>query len=132
MIQMACQKVAGQSHTDKSHYLLVCLFVLLANAISIRRRIASEREGLSFCCLAQFSIANRVPDGSRTVRTGSWPVAGRPRFFGVTVIDSLAISVLRKKVQRAEQELSLPPGPNPSHGGNPWLRLILFLAQVAN
>src|SRR5215471_17434525 len=24
----------------------------------------------------------------------------------------------------------LPPGSNPSHGGDPWLRLILFLAQL--
>src|SRR5215471_6099408 len=68
---------------------LLCRFNLPTRAISIRRRIASERDGLSFCCLAQFSMANRVLGGSRTVRTGSWPVAGRPRFFGVTVINSL-------------------------------------------
>ena len=102
---------------------------LVANALSIRRRIASDREGLSFCCLAQFSMANRVLGGSCTVRTGSCPVAGRPRFFGVTVIDFLAISVLRKNVQRADGKLQLPTGPNPSHGGKPWPRLILFLPQ---
>jgi hypothetical protein len=37
---------------------------------SISRRIASEREGLSFCCLAQFSIADLMAGGSRTVSTG--------------------------------------------------------------
>jgi hypothetical protein len=92
MNQEACQKWLGQYHTNKSHYLLGCLFVLLANAMSIRRRIASEREGLSFCCLAQFSIANLVLGASRTVRTGSRPVAGRPGFFGVTFsLDGLAM-----------------------------------------
>ena len=50
---------------------LLCRFDLLGRAISIRRRIASDREGLSFCCLAQVSIADRVLGGSRTVRTGS-------------------------------------------------------------
>jgi hypothetical protein len=50
---------------------LLCRFDLLGRASSIRRRIASDREGLSFCCLAQVSIADRVPGGSRTVRTGS-------------------------------------------------------------
>jgi hypothetical protein len=59
----------------------VAFLGLPASAISIRRRIASERVGLSFWCLAQFSIANLVFGGSRTVRTGSRPVAGRPGFF---------------------------------------------------
>jgi hypothetical protein len=59
------------------------LFDPTVSAISIKRRIASEREGLSFCCLAQFSMANRVLGGSRTVRTGSRPVAGRPGLLGM-------------------------------------------------
>jgi hypothetical protein len=53
---------------------LRCRFNLAVRAISIRRRIASEREGLSFCCLAQFSIADRVLGGRRRVRTGLRPV----------------------------------------------------------
>ena len=67
---MFCNQVPER----KACFLLACLFVLLANAISIRRRIASEREGLSFCCLAQFSIANLVLGANRTVRTGSGQV----------------------------------------------------------
>ncbi len=59
-------------------------FDLAASAISISRRIASDREGLPFCRLAQFSMASRVLGGRRTVRTGSRPVAGRPGLFGVT------------------------------------------------
>jgi hypothetical protein len=72
---------------------LLCRFDLVVRAISIRRRIASDREGLSFWCLAQVSIADLRPIGSRTVRVGSCPVAGRPRprFFCVTGIDSLPI-----------------------------------------
>jgi hypothetical protein len=53
---------------------------LAANPSSSSRRIASDREGLSCCCLAQFSIADLIARGSRTVRTGSRPVAGRPGF----------------------------------------------------
>ena len=60
------------------------LFALVTSAISIKRRMASEREGLSSCCLAQVSMADLTAGGSRTVRTGSRPVAGRPGLFGVT------------------------------------------------
>src|SRR5262249_2026307 len=72
---------------------LLCRFDLVASAISISRRIASERDGLSLCCLAQVSIADLRSIGRRTVRVGSCPVAGRPRprFFCVTGIDSLPI-----------------------------------------
>jgi hypothetical protein len=63
-----------------------CFAVLLWSSEQSRSggRIASEREGLSFCCLAQVSIADLTASGSRTVRTGSRPVAGRPGLFGVT------------------------------------------------
>ncbi len=76
-------------------YLLLPLLAFLdfaASANSIRRRIASEREGLSFCCLAQFSTANLRTGASRKVMTGSRPVAGRPGLFGVTFsVDDLAM-----------------------------------------
>jgi hypothetical protein len=62
-------------------------FALAASANSTRRRIASEREGLSGCCLAQSSICNLSAGDSRTAVTGSWPVGGRPRFFRTTGID---------------------------------------------
>src|SRR5262249_3821360 len=58
----------------------------------MRRRIASEREGLSFCCLAHVSIADLTVSGRRTVRTGSRPVAGRPGFLGITFsVDGLTM-----------------------------------------
>jgi hypothetical protein len=60
---------------------------LVDNAISISRRIASEREGLSFCCLAQLSISALSVGGSRSANTGVSPVGGRPRFFRNTGID---------------------------------------------
>jgi hypothetical protein len=69
---------------DQSFFAAAYFLGFAASASSISRRIASEREGLSFCCLAQFSMANRVLGGSRTVSTGSRPVAGRPGLFGVT------------------------------------------------
>jgi hypothetical protein len=71
----------------------LCHFDLVIRAISISRRIASERVGLSFCCFAQVSIVDLSSTGSRIVRTGSRPVAGRPgRLFGVTFsVDDLAM-----------------------------------------
>ena len=56
-------------------------FALAANANSTKRRIASDREGLSGCCFAQFSIADLSGNESRIADTGSFPVAGRPRFL---------------------------------------------------
>jgi hypothetical protein len=47
------------------------LLVLIASANSRRRRIASEREGLSLCRLAQLSIADLSAGGSRTAETVS-------------------------------------------------------------
>jgi hypothetical protein len=41
--------------------LVSYLLALPASAISIKQRIASEREGLSFCWQAQFSIADQMP-----------------------------------------------------------------------
>jgi hypothetical protein len=55
--------------------------VLPASASLTRRRIASEREGLSGSRLAQSSICNLSVGDSRTAVTGSCPVLGRPRFF---------------------------------------------------
>jgi hypothetical protein len=50
---------------------------------SMRRRRASERDGLSGCWAVQASKAVTVSAGRRNVRCGSRPVAGRP-LFGVT------------------------------------------------
>jgi hypothetical protein len=44
-----------------------------ARANSIRRRIASEREGLSPCCLAEVSMAAQSAGESRIADTGHWP-----------------------------------------------------------
>jgi hypothetical protein len=56
----------------------------VARASSTRRRIASERDGLSGCSLAQASIFALRGEERRIADTGSRPVAGRPRFFGTT------------------------------------------------
>jgi hypothetical protein len=54
--------------------------------------MASEREGLSFSPSAQLSIADLSSVGSRTVNTGSRPVAGRPGLFGITfLVDRFAM-----------------------------------------
>lgn len=84
-----------------------CLLALAASAYSISRRIASEREGLSFCCLAQLSILDLSADGSRTVRIGSCPVGGRPRFLCVTGID-ISHNLYYMKVEPAESG-NFPP-----------------------
>jgi hypothetical protein len=52
---------------------------------SSRRRMASDRE-ISLAA-AHASIALITSCGTRAVRNGSWPVAGRPRFLRVTLID---------------------------------------------
>jgi len=59
----------------------------LARPPSIQRRITSERDSpLLLACASMRAVRSA---GSRTVITGSWPVAGRPRplFFCVTDID---------------------------------------------
>jgi hypothetical protein len=64
--------------------------VLFASSpLSINRRIASERDGLgSGWRLIQAVIAASNSSGQRTVRTGSLPVAGRPRgLFCISAID---------------------------------------------
>jgi hypothetical protein len=63
------------------------------SAISTSRRSASDREGLSGWRLAHASTSVVNAGGARNVRTGSLPVAGRPRFFGNTffLVDSFTI-----------------------------------------
>ena len=53
-------------------------FVLSVSPNSTRRRMASERAGLSPCCKAQPSTLAMNSSERRIVRTGSFPVAGRP------------------------------------------------------
>lgn len=91
--------------------------------------MASEREGISGCSFAQLSIAVLSGNESRMADTGSCPVAGRPRFFRTTGIDFLAIIVLRKSepVRSANFSPALTQATEA-----PWLRLILFVAQVAS
>jgi hypothetical protein len=53
-------------------------FSLIFNAISIIRRIASDRDGWSGCSLAHSSTRAVRVGGIRKAVTGSCPVAGRP------------------------------------------------------
>ena len=104
-------------------------FLLASSADFTSRRIASDREGLSGCRLAQSSICDLSADDSRTAVTGSWPVGGRPRFFRITGID-FGINVYY--VKSGLWEVPASHGPNPSHGGKPWLRLKVLLQQSAS
>src|SRR5262249_43349833 len=73
---------------------------------SIRRRRSSEREGLSGSWAAQASMAAIVAAGRRKVMCGSWPVAGRPRFFCVTfLLDAFIFSCNVKYVTEANAPL---------------------------
>ena len=81
---------------------------LSASASLTRRRIASEREGLSGSRLAQSSICNLSAGDSRTAVTGSCPVLGRPRFFRTTGID-FVINLYYGKASRWEVAASHRP-----------------------
>ena len=63
--------------------------VLTFSPSSTRRRMASERGGLSSCFAAHLSTASRNSSDSLMAVTGSRPVAGRPPLFGFgsTVLD---------------------------------------------
>jgi hypothetical protein len=58
-----------------------------ARPLSIKRRVASENSGLSGWVAPHFTIALRMLAGIRSTTCGSFPVAGRPRFLGITFID---------------------------------------------
>jgi hypothetical protein len=58
---------------------------LAFSPISTRRRIASER--VTALLVAHASMPATMDGGSRAETSGSLPVAGRPLFFGCTVID---------------------------------------------
>ena len=62
------------------------------SAISMSRRSASDRDGRSGWRFAQASTSAVSAGGARKVSMGSLPVAGRPRFLGITffVLDFLA------------------------------------------
>jgi hypothetical protein len=89
---------------------------LIASATSISRRIASDREGLSFCCLAQLSISALNPGGSRSASTGLSPVGGRPRFFRNTGID-FRIILYYVKGEPMESG-NFPPALTQANGGD--------------
>jgi hypothetical protein len=48
--------------------------------------MASALDGLSSCLAAQASTVAMNSSDIRKARTGSLPVAGRPRFFGMTLL----------------------------------------------
>ena len=92
------------------------LLALTASANSIRRRIASERDGWSFCCLAQLSMAVLSAAGSRSANTGLSPVRGRPRFFRNTGIDFRMILYYVKG--EPVESGNFPPALTQANGGN--------------
>jgi hypothetical protein len=125
------QQDAGGSIVKVKAYLAVVLgfLALIANANSSSRRIATDREGLSFSCWAHLSISALNAGGSRTASTGLSPVRGRPRFFRNTGID-FPIIPYYVKCEPVESG-NFPPALTQANGGNPWLRLITCLTQFA-
>jgi hypothetical protein len=117
-------KCAGKATQSFGSYLspLCCPLTLIFSAISISRRIASEREGLSFCCLAQLSISDLSAAESRSAETGVSPVRGRPRFFRTTGIDFriLLYYVKGKPVESGNFPPALTQATEVSHGPG-WL-----------
>jgi hypothetical protein len=60
---------------------------------STRRRVASERVGISGWFSAHFTMEARNTGAAQNPVMGSRPVAGRPRFFGLALIDIANIGV---------------------------------------
>src|SRR5262249_12998630 len=79
-----------------------------ARAVSIIRRMASERGGLSSCFAAHASIASRISGESLIAVTGSRPVAGRPLFFGTTPIDFFIFRYYQNRASRASASNTRP------------------------
>jgi NAD(P)-dependent dehydrogenase (short-subunit alcohol dehydrogenase family) len=93
----------------------------LINAISIIRRIASDRDGWSGCCFAHSSTRAVSAGGIRKAVTGSCPVAGRPprRFcftFCLTVIWVCVIHFGRPMARVATSPPALTQAAEMSHG----------------
>jgi hypothetical protein len=91
-----------------------CLLALAFSAKLIRRRIASEREGLSFCCFAQASILDvnegeRRTFGAKSVRSCllsmHWIAANHKREGAVFV------SVAGKTCRPTDATIELPRQP---------------------
>jgi hypothetical protein len=94
---------------------------LVFNAISIIRRIASDRDGWSGCCLAHSSTRAVSAGGIRKAVTGSCPVAGRPprRFcftFCLTAIWGLCNTFWQADGEGATSPPALTQATEMSHG----------------
>jgi len=68
-------------------FLLNQFFGLALSPISTRRRMASDKDGSSGSDSAQRTTDARISGDARNPISGSLPVAGRPRFLGLTFID---------------------------------------------
>jgi len=75
--------------TIRSRRQLSNIYYYPSKPFSISRRIASDLEGFgSGWCSIHSAIRASNASGQRTVRTGSLPVAGRPRgLFCISAID---------------------------------------------
>jgi hypothetical protein len=71
----------------------VAHFAFAFSPSSTKRRIASERVGVSGWLSAHFTIAARVTGSARNPTIGVTPVAGRPRNFCLADIVFFIISV---------------------------------------
>ena len=85
----------GEEAAHEIGRVIHCLLVGLeaARPLSTRRRMASERSGLSGSLAAHFSIASMRSADIRKLTIGALPVAGRPLFLGMTFLLDLFILV---------------------------------------
>jgi hypothetical protein len=80
------------SHFARAKSLIIIGFGLSAFRLHVeaefdRRRVASERVGISGWFSAQLTMEARSTGAARNPIMGSRPVAGRPRFFALAFFD---------------------------------------------
>jgi len=125
VIPSACQlRVGGPQQTygwetlreDRAAWqLLISYFspsyflALTASANSIRRRIASERVGLSFCCFASFQYLTQRAEAAPPDRSRRWLSTNFFRYyFWLTVLPCLVLP----KLFASRWEVGASTGPN--------------------
>jgi len=92
------------------------------SAISTSRRSASEREGLSGWRLAHASTSAVNAGGARKASIGSLPVAGRPRFLGITFLLDIFPMAGYYLNLRADAKRQTSHRPQPKPRRHPWPR----------
>ena len=96
------------------------------------RRSASDRDGVSGCLPAHASISSLSAGESRIgIVSPKLRPAGRPLFL-CTLFSCFAMIIRVRKNAGRRRGGNLVTDPNPSHGGDPWLRLPVLLRPFAS